>query len=180
MVTQSGVHRLYLQVSRLSLDSPLSNMANQCPICSKSFPSETALRGHTGTNETMSRRAHTCHKCNRRFCSQKAMEQHRDAPSHSIAPSSSVAPSHITNFRCEVCKRSFGSKQAVLQHETSSSHKQKLARTNPAIEVGGYSGSGSVSSESCVVGGIVRTLTCYRGFVSPSTIPHIRSDLHFD
>jgi len=146
MVTQSGVHRLYLQVSRLSLDSPLSNMANQCPICSKSFPSETALRGHTGTNQAVSRRAHTCHKCNRRFCSQKAMEQHRDAPSHSVVPFQSTAPSHATMFRCDVCKKPFGSKQAVTQHNKSSSHRRKVVRASSAMGVGAPLGSGSVSS----------------------------------
>ena len=175
MVTQSGVHRLYLQVSPLSPNSPLSTMANQCPICSKSFPSEPALRGHTGTNEAASRRAHTCRKCNRRFCSQKAMEQHRDAPSQS------VAPSHVTMFRCDVCKRSFGSKQAMEQHKKSGSHAKMRARANAMTGEGTLLVSRNVGLSSCsILASIIRTLTCIRGFITPSTTPHIRSDLHFD
>ena len=168
-------------VSPLSFSFRLVTMAHQCPICSKHFTSKITLRNHTGTNDAALRRAHTCHKCERSFCSNKTMEQHRGAPSHSVPPSQSVAPSHVTMFRCDVCKRSFGSNQAVAQHKKTTSHKQMLAHTDSGTGAVASSGLGNVSSQCCgVVAGIIRPLTCIRGFILPSAIPHIRSGLHFD
>ena len=157
-----------LQVHLLFANSPLFIMAYLCPICSKNLTSEQALNSHTGTKDAALRRAHTCHKCHQEFCSQKSMEQHLDGPSHSAM------------FTCDVCKRSFGSKQAVGQHQKMTSHKQMLARANSVTGAGASSGSGNVNSHCFgVIAGIIRILTCIRGFILPSAIPLIGNDLHF-
>lgn len=91
-------------------------MANQCPICSKFFDSKLGLKSHTGTSNSKSRQVHIRGKCDKKFCSQRAMEQHRDAPDHN------------TMFPCDVCKKPFGSKQAIAQHRKSESHTKILNR----------------------------------------------------
>ncbi|KAF5844358.1 hypothetical protein GGP41_004480 [Bipolaris sorokiniana] len=93
-------------------------MANQCPICSKQFVSKIALRNHTGTKDATLCRAHMCRKCEQKFCSEEAMVQHHDAPSHRVM------------FSCDVCKKPFASKQAMKQHKNSPVHMRMLAREN--------------------------------------------------
>jgi hypothetical protein len=94
-------------------------MANECLSCLKQFRSKNALKGHTGTADPKLRVSHVCRKCDRRFCSQRAMEQHRDSPNHPT-----------TN--CGVCNRTFGSNQAVAGHKKSQSHKSMVARAERA------------------------------------------------
>jgi hypothetical protein len=92
------------------LNLTLLIMAKQCLICLKQFNSKAALKCHTGTADPTLRKPHVCRKCDRPFCSQRAMEQHRDSPSH-------------TTFSCDICKKTFGSKKAVADHQNSVRHK---------------------------------------------------------
>ena len=134
-MTQSGVGFIFKYLSHLSLVHLFSRkilfaMANQCPICSKQFVSKIALRNHTGTKDATLCRAHMCRKCEQKFCSEEAMVQHHDAPSHRVM------------FSCDVCKKPFASKQAMKQHKKSSLHARTLTRENLAA---GYAASASLN-----------------------------------
>ncbi|EUC27489.1 hypothetical protein COCCADRAFT_31043 [Bipolaris zeicola 26-R-13] len=71
-----------------------------------------------------------CRKCEQKFCSEKAMVQHHDAPSH------------LVMFSCNVCKRPFASKQAMKQHKRSPLHARTLTRENLTA---GYAASASLN-----------------------------------
>ena len=96
-------------ISELTEYDTLFPMANQCPICFKPFKSKIALRDHTGTADPTLRKPHVCCKCDTPFCSQRAMEHHRDWPNH-------------PTFNCSVCNRPFESKRAVTDHQKSLKH----------------------------------------------------------
>ena len=160
--------RLHLQVPHLPLIHLLSHkifltMKYQCPLCPKKFTSRNMLRQHTGTNDAALRRAHLCTKCEQTFCSQRAMEQHRDAPTHD------------TMFTCDVCKRPFGSRQAVEQHNKKSSlHARRLAQANLAVGnvVGASSNPRNVGSQSRNAKVyMIQTLRYVRAFILPDGIP---------
>jgi hypothetical protein len=95
-------------------------MENQCLICLKQLNSKAALKGHTGTDDPTLRKPHACGKCDKFFCSQTAMEQHRDGPAH-------------PTFSCNVCNKSFGSKQAVADHQKSLRHSAGNVRLHYAL-----------------------------------------------
>lgn len=100
-----------------------SPMAHKCPVCPKQFASKVGLRMHTGTNDASLRHPHICHKCGSKFCSEKAMGQHSNAPSHK------------TMFSCDVCKRTFASRQAEAQHKDSPGHFKMLARAKLEVKL---------------------------------------------
>ncbi|KAF2034260.1 hypothetical protein EK21DRAFT_85695 [Setomelanomma holmii] len=90
-------------------------MATQCPICSRHFASKTVRNQHTSTKKLSLAVPHTCRKCDLRFCSQLAMEMHRDASAHD------------TMFKCEPCNRTFGERRAVAGHEKGKTHHKNAA-----------------------------------------------------
>ena len=99
-------------------------MANQYTIYAKQFTDQTTLKNHTGSNTQSLCIPHGCPKCEQIFCSQRAMEDHRNTPTHR------------ESFYCSVCKRPFGSKQALAQHTASSSiHARKLAKAKSTVGV---------------------------------------------
>jgi len=85
-------------------------MNNQCSTCQKHFPSLKALQCHTGTEDLISASSHLCSDCGRQFCSENALHQHKNSPSHASI------------FKCSKCNKPFRSKQAVQQHETATGH----------------------------------------------------------
>jgi hypothetical protein len=85
-------------------------MVKQCTICSKQFASKNTLKQHTGAKTAATREQYSCRKCDQSFCSQRAMEQHRDSATHD------------TMFECVPCKRIFGSKQGLAGHKASGTH----------------------------------------------------------
>jgi hypothetical protein len=111
-------------------------MLTKCPICPKQFPSKSGLKNHTGTADPNLRKPHVCRDCDKTFCSQKAMEQHRDT---------SVQE---TVFKCDVCRKGFKSKQAVAQHRRSSLHVGMPAPAKPPVRfvVGSTLSTGNVRS----------------------------------
>ncbi|OAK96081.1 hypothetical protein IQ06DRAFT_309640 [Phaeosphaeriaceae sp. SRC1lsM3a] len=86
-------------------------MANQCLICLKQLKSKAALKSHTGTDNPTLRKPHVCRKCDRPFCSQKAMESHRDSPAH-------------INFSCDA------SSTSILTHTFGKSSFSTLSYTD--------------------------------------------------
>jgi MinD superfamily P-loop ATPase len=134
-------------------------MANQCSICHKQLKSKAALRNHTDTTDPKLRKAHVCRKCDRPFCSQKAMESHRDSPYH------------IT-FSCDVCNKSFGSKQAIEAHQKSLRHTSAVKRAEKEgarqTLVGATTSAGNVSLDPLVnQKSVVRLLKLLPGFLDP-------------
>jgi hypothetical protein len=107
-------------ISELAENEALFTMANQCLICLKQLDSKAALKNHTGTADPTLRKPHACGKCDRSFCSQGAMEQHRDAPAH-------------PTFSYNVCNKSFGGKQAVADHKKSLRHSAGNIRLHYAL-----------------------------------------------
>jgi hypothetical protein len=103
------------------------NMTHQCPICLKTFSSQSSLWNHTGTTNPRLPSCHprVCRKCNQTLCSQRAMEQHCEALSHD------------TMFNWDVYNRKFESKQAIVQHEASPSHASLLAQASPLVSAAG-------------------------------------------
>jgi transcription elongation factor Elf1 len=159
----------HLALIHFPLHKTLFTMATQCPLCSKQLPSSTALRNHTGTKDAALRRKHACPKCEHKFCSQGAMEQHRDAPTHSAM------------FSCNVCKKSFGSKKAIGDHKKSSLHARMLARANSTVGVGASANSQNVSSSpGYVISGTIWTLTYIQGFIFPNRSLCASGELHFN
>ncbi len=54
--------------------------------------------------------AHQCSFCEQQFCSENALLQHRNAPSHS------------TMFKCDKCGKHFRAKQDLNNHQTALGH----------------------------------------------------------
>jgi hypothetical protein len=128
---------LTLFISEHTNYEALFPMAKQCPTCLEHFKTKNALKCHTGTTDPSLRVPHMCPKCDRRFCSQRAMEQHRDSPNH---PTTS----------CEVCSRTFGSNQGVADHRGSRSHKSMVDRAERARQarLGAVTSADNVRSHS--------------------------------
>lgn len=132
-------------------------MANQCSICHKQLKSKAALKDQTDTANQKLRKAHVCRKCDRPFCSQKAMEAHRDSPDH------------IT-FSCHVCNKSFGSKQAIKAHQKSLRHTSAVQRAEEERAhqtlIGATISAGNVSLRPLVnQQSVVRLLKLLLGFL---------------
>lgn len=91
-------------------------MKYRCVICSKTFQNRKDLQNHTGTENPNTSRAYTCGDCGQRMCSDRALQQHRQSPSHA------------TRFKCATCNRLFGSENALQAHTNSEVHNRHERR----------------------------------------------------
>jgi hypothetical protein len=108
----------------LYISEPIDNevifaMTNQCLVCLRQLNSKAALKSHTGSANPTLCKPHVCRRSDRTFYSQKAMEQHRDSPDHTI-------------FSCDACNKSFGRKQAMRDHQKSLGHENTVRRAERA------------------------------------------------
>lgn len=138
-------------------------MANQCLICLKQLKSKAALKSHTGTDNPTLRKPHVCRKCDRPFCSQKAMESHRDSPAH-------------INFSCDVCSKSFGSKQAIGAYQKSLGYKSTVQRPEKESARQALSSATTSARNASLYPteeSVIQVLTLIAGFLDLDSNPYI-------
>lgn len=90
--------------------SPGSNGRHRCPLCRARFPDRKAVQNHIGVRNQALAVAHRCLLCEQQFCSEGAMLQHQNAPSHN------------TMFKCDNCGKHFRAKQDRNNHQRVLGH----------------------------------------------------------